>query len=327
MHGTLKAVLKPHAIARYQDTYPSALRAAPLSDLGFLRADQVEALRQRGVSTAEDLVALQDRHWMPELKLDPGAISALICLLFYPQHDPGPDCAWERLFQSAPLDYYVGYPGGLFHTRFGPVFHRGRLDGTARVLVVGQDPATDEIVGHRAFVGKAGQLAQNYLTRLGLTRSYLMFNTFLYGVQSGSLSPAMVTDATIMAYRNKLFDRARATSPLTAVITFGNYARQSIEHWPGRAGLAVINVMHPTAQSGVADNWNQHFVQAHAAIAADHDGHVDATPYDIHAPLPGSDIPRRDLPFGVPAWHGTGGATRSVRVSGHFETQITWTAP
>ena len=31
------------------------------------------------------------------------------------------------------------YPPADFRTEWGPIFHRGRLDGTARVLVLGQD--------------------------------------------------------------------------------------------------------------------------------------------------------------------------------------------
>ena len=65
-------------------------------------------------------------------------------MMSQPQHDPGPPPEWEALFASAPLDAYVNAPAAPFHTRFGPVFYRGRLDGTARVLVVGQDPSTDE---------------------------------------------------------------------------------------------------------------------------------------------------------------------------------------
>ncbi len=244
------------------------------------------------------------------------------------QHDPGPNRAWEQLFQSAPLDYYINFSQHPFHTRFGPVFYRGRLDGTARVLVVGQDPATDEILGHRAFVGQAGQLAQNYLTKLGLTRSYLIFNTFLYGVQSASLTAAMATDATIMTFRNKLFDYAASTNNLAAILAFGQYGYASVSNWPGAGTTPIIHVSHPTAQTGVAANWNSNFSAASQVIHPDSDGHVDTTPYNTTGPLPHTDIPRRDLPFGVPAWHGAGGGTRSQRNSGsHFETQITWTAP
>ena len=104
------------------------------------------------------------------------------------EHDPGPDSTWEQLFQNAPLDHYINFTKSPFHTRFGPVFYRGRLDGTARVLVIGQDPSTDEILAHRILIGQAGQLVQTFLARLGLTHSYLMLNTFLFGIQSASLN-------------------------------------------------------------------------------------------------------------------------------------------
>jgi uracil-DNA glycosylase len=261
-------------------------------------------------------------------KLNPVVIDKLICALFYPQHDAGPNCAWERLFQQAPLEYYRNFPQTPFHTRFGPVFYRGRLDGTARVLVIGQDPATDETLAGRAFVGQAGQIAQNYLARLGVTRSYLMFNSFLFGVQSNSLNTAIATDATIMAYRNSLFDHAKATNNLTAILAFGSYANTSATNWPGRGSLPIIHVTHPTAPSGVAANWNSHFAAAQAVIAPDSDGHVDATPYGTTGDMPHTDVPRRDLPFGLPSWHGTGGGTLSQRGSGaNFESQIVWSAP
>jgi uracil-DNA glycosylase len=244
-------------------------------------------------------------------------------------YDPGPDVAWEALFQNAPLNHYATFPQSPFHTRFGPVFYRGRLDGSARVLVIGQDPSSDEVLAQRIFVGQAGQIAQNFLTKLGLTRSYLMFNSFLFGAQSNSLTPAIATDPTILAYRNSLFDQAKVTNTLEAVIAFGSYANISATNWSGLGALPVIALKHPTAQQGgVAANWNSHFAAAQAAIAADGDGHVDATPYDTTLPMPVTDIPRRDLPFGLPGWHGSGGATRSKRGSGaNFERQIVWTAP
>ena len=242
-------------------------------------------------------------------------------------HDSGPKPAWEQLFQNAPLAYYLGYQGNPFHTRFGPVFYRGRLDGSARALVIGQDPATDEILAQRTLVGQAGQIAQNFLSRLGLTRSYVMFNTFLFGVQSSSLTVAMATDTVIMEYRNKLFDQAKTTNQLAAVLAFGQYASASATNWPGRGDLPIIHLSHPTAHSGVAANWNDNFAAAHDAIMPDDDGQVDTTPYGESGPMPTTDIPRNDLPFGLPTWHGAGGVTRSQRASESFETQITWTAP
>ena len=74
------------------------------------------------------------------------------------------------------------YPPDSFRTEWGPIFHRGRLDGSARVLVIGQDPATHETICRRILVGEAGQRAQGLLAKLGITRSYVLVNAFLYSV-------------------------------------------------------------------------------------------------------------------------------------------------
>jgi uracil-DNA glycosylase len=324
MQSDIRKLLKPEAIRKFRDK--SQLLNAPLSVFNFVSDDQVKKLNAAKITTVRDLSTLRDASQIG-VAIDQASLETLICALFYPQHDPGPNCRWERLFQSAPLDRYITFPGTPFHTHFGPVFYRGRLDGTARVLVIGQDPSSDETLAGRIFVGTAGQLAQNLLTRLGLTRSYLMFNTFLFGVQSSSITPALTSDSTIVNYRNSLFDRAKATNSLTCIVTFGTHAATTAANWPGKGTLPVVNFMHPTAPSGVAANWNSHFAAAHGAIVADGDGTVNSTPYSTTAPLPSTDIPRRDLPFGLPAFHGAGGATRSFRVSTAFETQITWTAP
>jgi uracil-DNA glycosylase len=261
-------------------------------------------------------------------RLGPAVIDRLTCLLFHPQYDPGPDCAWEKLFSSAPLNHYISFPQSPFHTHFGPVFYRGRLDGSARVLVIGQDPSTDEVLAQRVFVGQAGQCAQNFLSKIGVTHSYVMFNSFLFGGQSGSLSSGLVTDPTIMAYRNRLFDHVKATNNLQAVIAFGALANTSALNWPGLGNIPLIHLTHPTAQSGVAANWNSHLVTAHNTIPPDAGAQVNTTAYNAAVTVPGTDVPRRDLPFGIPPWHGAGGGTRSQRGSGaNFETQIIWTAP
>jgi hypothetical protein len=41
------------------------------------------------------------------------------------------------------------YPPRDFRVEWGPVFHRGRLDGSARLLVIGQDPGVHEAVVRR----------------------------------------------------------------------------------------------------------------------------------------------------------------------------------
>ena len=48
------------------------------------------------------------------------------------------------------------YPPGQFRVEWGPIFHRGRLDGSARVLVIGQDPAQHETIVRRISSGGSG---------------------------------------------------------------------------------------------------------------------------------------------------------------------------
>ncbi len=74
------------------------------------------------------------------------------------RHEFDPGYADEP-FRSLCVEYPGGetYPPADFRVEWGPVFHRGRLDGSARVLVLGQDPAQHETVARRILVGAAGQ--------------------------------------------------------------------------------------------------------------------------------------------------------------------------
>ena len=241
--------------------------------------------------------------------------------------DPGPPDDWRTLFEAAPLDFYVQHPARRFRIEFAPVFYRGRLDGTARVLIVGQDPSTDEILAQRILVGSAGQLVQGLLRKMGIVQSYVMVNTFLFGV-TGQFDTKLRTIShapEILSYRNALLDRLKATNALEAVLAFGVAAHDAVEHWPGHQGLSVHKLVHPTARTGVTDSWNAELTSLLQTVSPDGGAAVDAAPYASEfgsqdlAP-----IPRLDLPFGLPTWHGTGG-TRSTR--GNTRNRITWTAP
>ena len=61
--------------------------------------------------------------------------------------DPGPvGEPFASLVQNYPGP--ETYPADSFRVEWGPIFHRGRLDGSARVLVIGQDPAGSEDQAH-----------------------------------------------------------------------------------------------------------------------------------------------------------------------------------
>src|SRR5262249_31934788 len=98
------------------------------------------------------------------------------------------------------------YPAADFRVEWGPIFHRGRLAGSARVLIIGQDPSHNENVVRRILVGEAGRRTQGFLAKLGITRSYVMINTFVYSVLNQAGGQHHQHDAAIAAYRNQWLD-------------------------------------------------------------------------------------------------------------------------
>jgi uracil-DNA glycosylase len=70
------------------------------------------------------------------------------------------------------------YPAADFRVEWGPIFYRGWLDGSARVLVLGQDPGQHESIARRILVGEAGQRVQGSFRKLDIEHSYVMVNAF-----------------------------------------------------------------------------------------------------------------------------------------------------
>lgn len=248
-------------------------------------------------------------------------------------HDRGPDTVWTALFAAAPLGVYQAHPNS-FRLDFGPVYYRGRLDGTARVLIVGQDPAANELVGHRIFVGTSGQRIQGFLRRIGIRRDYVMINTFVYSVRGtfvGDLTQ-LTQDPDILGYRNQLLDRIAQSAPLEAIIAVGAAGNDAVNRWPGSAGAHVRHITHPSAHdhAPLLANWNAGLADLRAVVDPEAAAPPDPTGYGAdwvdadHEP-----IPRRDLPFNVPEWHGVGStATRARTPSGSTDhKRIIWKAP
>src|SRR3954464_12485190 len=116
------------------------------------------------------------------------------------------------------------FPSGSFRVEWGPIFHRGRLDGTARILCVGQDPAQSEAIVRRILIGMAGHRVQGFLAKLGIERSYVMLNAFLYSVYNQSSAKKHVNDSAIVIYRNRWLSALTASGSLEAVVAFGSLA-------------------------------------------------------------------------------------------------------
>ncbi len=214
------------------------------------------------------------------------------------------------------------YPSADFRVEWGPIFHRGRLDGTARLLVIGQDPAAQESVARRILVGIAGHRVQGLLAKLGLTRSYVMVNTFLYSVYGQAGGERHEHDAKIAAYRHRWFDALLVATQVQAVLALGRLADTSWKRYRKTANgkalqVAYRRVTHPTQPDSASKGNETKRAQLMAAMLQGWNSALDSlrpaiTHPDTAMPLThyGSDItpaelveiPEADLPPGLPAW-------------------------
>ncbi|WP_428263546.1 uracil-DNA glycosylase family protein [Haliangium sp.] len=304
----------------YHGRSAQELLSAPVDAIEGISGADAEHLRQAfGVRTVRDLAACR-----------PFDKARAVAAAAAPSFDPGPPPAWATLFAEAPLAHYQASPR-RYRLDYGPVWYRGRLDGTARVLVIGQDPAANEVVAHRIFIGASGQRVQGFLARLGITRSYTMFNTFLYpiyGQYFGDDDEGMKDP--ILGFRNLMLDRVKAENPLQVVLTFGRAARAAVEHWPGLGDLPVAHMQHPSAKDSVAQlaTWNAALDLARPLVEPDDGAAANPAPYgQDFAEGDEADIPAFDLPFGVPSFMGKGSHAWREDDWDEDYRQINWRAP
>jgi uracil-DNA glycosylase len=233
------------------------------------------------------------------------------------EFDPGPvQEPFATLVGEAPgADVY---PPADFRVEWGPVFHRGRLDGTARILIVGQDPGQHEAIARRILVGEAGQRTQGFLAKLGIDRDYVMINTYLYSVYGQHGGEEHADDPAIAGPRERWLDALFATSPIEAVISFGHLGRIAFERWRDGAGAAHAGVpfeplTHPTQPEAVARQGSGKRAEAMLAMLAQWNGALErlapvlgaAPPISYGDDLTSDDrspIPAFDLPAGSPPW-------------------------
>jgi hypothetical protein len=168
------------------------------------------------------------------------------------------------------------YPAADFRLDFGPVFHRGRLDGSARVVVLGEAPGDAESSLGRVFVGRAGQVVQGLLAKLGIDRSYAMVNCFLY--KAGDGAERHVHDPVIAAYRHRWLDALLIGGQVEAVVGIGPVADDAFQAWHeteagGEADLGYVPLPRPPGSDDDPDavrtalvEWNQGLDQLYAVI-------------------------------------------------------------
>ena len=211
------------------------------------------------------------------------------------------------------------YPSADFRVEWGPVFHRGRLDGSARVLVIGQDPAQHEVVCRRILVGEAGQRVQGFLAKAGVSTEYVMINAFLYSVYGQGGGARHADDVAIASYRSRWLDALLGkTSNVAVVLTLGTLARSAYEQYRStpkgqRVAAVHVPIIHPTfpnsasasgrismadAMARMLDDWRAALPKVRAALGTTGDETYGST----LTPSDRGEIPELDLPAGLPAW-------------------------
>jgi uracil-DNA glycosylase len=211
------------------------------------------------------------------------------------------------------------YPSSSFRVEWGPVFHRGRLDGSARVLVIGQDPAQHEVIARRILIGEAGHRLQGFLWKLGIESSYVLVNTFLYSVYGQQGGERHKADPGVVAYRERWLSAVLASSPIEAVIALGHLADEA---WQGFVAshpvdLGYVHITHPTQPESASRHDPSQHAPLITALLEDWNRGLDTiapfvTHPDVERPLtpygaafaPGDKvpIPMADLPAGSPPW-------------------------
>jgi uracil-DNA glycosylase len=234
--------------------------------------------------------------------------------------DPGPvDEPFASLARSYPgVD---AYPTDDFRVEWGPIFHRGRLDGTARILLLGQDPGQHESVVHRILVGEAGQRVQGFLNKLGIDRSYVMINAFLFSVYGQSGGTNNKGSQPIIDYRNKWLDALLDGTEVKAVVAFGGLADDAYQRWKSTPKGSGIDVKyeplpHPTSPEGgsrqdktkypalmkkMLEEWNGALDRLHPLGLGDRNPPLHHYGTDL-LPEDRTPIPDFDFPAGAPPW-------------------------
>jgi uracil-DNA glycosylase len=226
------------------------------------------------------------------------------------QFDKGPGAAFAKHFAALPDHDAIK---DNFWYDWGPVFYRGRLDGSAKILCVASDPGPTERIAGRNLVGNAGQRVQGFLHKIGLTQSYVLLNGFSYALHPSHLSDGikLLSQPDLMAWRNKLFTMLKKPK-LQAVIAFGAVAQKAVELWDNKGNIPVFETYHPSYHSGGAageekmlTDWNRVVTALREIITPDNGAATNVPLYGAKfAETDYAAIPRIDLPYGLPDWFG-----------------------
>lgn len=252
------------------------------------------------------------------------------------EFDKGPTASMATLLMQHP-DYSPVKE--FFWYEWGPTFYRGRLDKSAKVLCVASDPGPTERIAGRSLIGNAGQRVQGFLAKIGIKKSYVCLNGFIYSLHPSNLGDGMelLEDAEHTTWRNKVFDRATG-SKLQAIVAFGTIAQKAVSLWTGKGDTPVFNTYHPSYrhdEEKLTTDWNRVITALRAIVTVDVGGNHSLPLYGAtieeqdYAPIPRFDFPFGTAPFlGDEKWLRTGsGGMNSVTRPPDDDFTLKWKAP
>jgi hypothetical protein len=165
------------------------------------------------------------------------------------EFDRGPPKPLAQHLANAPG--YTAAERQLFWYDWGPVFYRGRVGGSARLLGIASDPGPTERVACRTLVGDAGQRVQGFLSGARL-------DPLVRARQRASLRPCTPARPTgrnrcspkraHRDWRNGFYD-AIVEPKLQAVVAFGDQAREAVCLWSPPNGVEPFEVPHPSSHN------------------------------------------------------------------------------
>lgn len=187
-------------------------------------------------------------------------------------YDAGPekDSDLTYLFANTPNyrafgSKVIGGKGEKFRWKFGPMWYRGRT-GTdqVKVFVIGQEGAQDENVSNRSFTGSTGTKMQKFLNHIGINKSYLFMNTFIYTIagqyslfgedaknptkvqqRDNLLWLAQNKDSIVVKHRHEVFDTVlESNKELSLVVGVGTAGKDSAatyaRHLGGKCSSSTV---------------------------------------------------------------------------------------
>lgn len=224
------------------------------------------------------------------------------------EHDAGPPAALQAIFDRNPD--YAEFRKSYWYD-FGPVFYRGRLDGSARVLCIASDPGPTECLPfvRRCLVGDAGQRVQGFLNKIGLSRSYVLVNANTYALRPSQATAGNqnMRKPEQVAWRDELYS-AVAGEGLEAIVIFGAQARQAFKLWANKPlNVPVIDLPHPSSHDPqiLVDAYRAAVVRLRGIVTPDDEALLALPNYGPEwREEDYARIPRADLPAEAPYFVG-----------------------